>query len=222
MAESGLEDIGLQDFERFARSAIAGREKAKFIFSRNLSDALEILAAWGDSIGLSRDDVSFLAINDCLHWGTHSLLDTPKNYFKEKVADGRKFYDLTRSLKLGYLIRSTSDVYIVPQHRSVPNFVGKTVVEAEIVPLYADSQGMEELCGRVVCIENADPGFDWIFTRRIAGLVTMFGGANSHMAIRCTEYGLPAAIGVGEKLFFEVIKAGRCQLNPGSGTLAVL
>ena len=222
MAEAGLEEIGLETFERFARTAIAGREKAKFIFSRNLSDALEILAAWGESIGLSREDVSFLTIRDCLHWDTHSLLNSPAGYFREKAAEGREFYDLTRSLKLGYLIRSTHDVYVVPQHRSAPNFVGRTAVEAETVRLYADSRGQEELGGRVVCIENADPGFDWIFTRRIAGLVTMFGGANSHMAIRCAEYGLPAAIGVGEKLFSEVVKAGRCRLNPGGGTLAGL
>lgn len=222
LAEAGLEDIGLVTLERFARSAVAGREKAKFIFSRNLSDALEILAAWGESIGLSRDEVSFLTIRDCLHWDTHSLLNIPKNYFREKAAEGREFYNLTRSLKLGYLIRSTHDVHVVPQHRSAPNFVGKTAVEAETVRLYANSRGLEELNGRVVCIENADPGFDWIFTRRIAGLITMFGGANSHMAIRCAEYGLPAAIGVGEKLFSAVVKAGRCYLNPGGGTLAGL
>lgn len=222
MTESGLEGIDLAYFERYARMAIAGREKAKFIFSRNLSDALEILAAWGEDIGLSRDDISFLTIRDCLHWDTHSLLDTPKNYFKEKVAEGREFYDLTRGLKLGYTIRSTHDVYIVPQHRSAPNFVGKAAVEAKTVRLYSDSQGQEELTGNIVCIENADPGFDWIFTRRIAGLVTMFGGANSHMAIRCAEYALPAAIGVGEKLFSEVVKAGHCHLNPGGGTLAGL
>ena len=48
---------------------------------------------------------------------------------------------------------------------------------------------------------SADPGFDWIFTRDIAGFVTQFGGANSHMAIRAGELGMPAVIGAGEVLF---------------------
>jgi phosphoenolpyruvate-protein kinase (PTS system EI component) len=53
----------------------------------------------------------------------------------------------------------------------------------------------------VLLIPSADPGFDWIFSRGISGLVTMFGGVNSHMAIRAGELGLPAVIGSGEQLF---------------------
>ena len=50
-------------------------------------------------------------------------------------------------------------------------------------------------------IENADPGYDWIFSHNIAGLITMYGGAASHMAIRAGEFQLPAAIGCGESIF---------------------
>ena len=52
-----------------------------------------------------------------------------------------------------------------------------------------------------VLLENADPGFDWIFTKNPAGLITKYGGVASHMSIRCAEIGLPAAIGCGESLF---------------------
>lgn len=55
--------------------------------------------------------------------------------------------------------------------------------------------------GAIVAIPSADPGFDWIFTRGIAGFVTAYGGVNSHMAIRANELGLPAVIGAGEVLF---------------------
>ena len=34
-----------------------------------------------------------------------------------------------------------------------------------------------------------------------SGFVTQYGGANSHMAIRAGELGLPAVIGAGEALF---------------------
>ena len=54
---------------------------------------------------------------------------------------------------------------------------------------------------KIVMIENADPGFDWIFAHKISGLVTKYGGVNSHMAIRCAELDIPAAIGCGEKKF---------------------
>ena len=65
----------------------------------------------------------------------------------------------------------------------------------------------------MVVVENADPGYDWIFARAIAGLITMFGGANSHMAIRCAEFGLPAAIGCGEQLFGRVASRKVVEIN---------
>jgi len=67
-------------------------------------------------------------------------------------------------------------------------------------------------------IENADPGFDWIFSHNIAGLVTQYGGVNSHMAIRCAELGIPAAIGVGDKIY-ENLHEGRLMLDCKKGLL---
>jgi phosphoenolpyruvate-protein kinase (PTS system EI component) len=83
----------------------------------------------------------------------------------------------------------------------------------EVVQLAWDTPASVNLAGRIVCIENADPGFDWIFARSPAGLVTKFGGANSHMAVRCAELSLPAAIGCGEQLYLRVTAAGRAELD---------
>ena len=57
-------------------------------------------------------------------------------------------------------------------------------------------------------IKNADPGYDYIFNYGIKGLITQYGGANSHMAIRCLEYSIPAAIGVGN-IKFENLKKSK-------------
>ena len=62
-------------------------------------------------------------------------------------------------------------------------------------------------------IERADPGFDWIFNQGISGLITKYGGANSHMAIRSAEIGIPAAIGVGEALFEKLKLFPRIELD---------
>ena len=59
----------------------------------------------------------------------------------------------------------------------------------------------ESLAGTILFVPSADPGFDSIFSRSIAGFVTQFGGVNSHMAIRAGELGIPAVIGAGETLF---------------------
>ncbi|WP_096407604.1 PEP-utilizing enzyme [Halorhodospira halochloris] len=71
-------------------------------------------------------------------------------------------------------------------------------------------------------IPQADPGYDWLFGQGIAGLITLFGGANSHMAIRAAEFGLPAAIGVGEQRYREVAQAQVLELDPPRQILRVI
>ena len=78
------------------------------------------------------------------------------------------------------------------------------------------------LNGKVILIEGADPGFDWIFTQKIAGLITKYGGVNSHMAIRCAEFGIPAAIGCGEQSFERLIKSNKVHLDCATGLIVPL
>lgn len=210
---SGGADAGIL-FE-YIRRAVAGREYGKFVFTRNLSDILDSLARWGESRGLDRETVSLLTVPQILDSLTAPALTADTGHFRELAEANERTCALGRSLKLSYLIRSPRDVYIVPQHRSAPNYITAGRVEAPVVSLDAASGCDARITGKIVCIESADPGFDWIFARGIAGLVTKYGGANSHMAIRCAEYGIPAAIGCGEMLFGRVARASRCLLNPG-------
>ena len=66
---------------------------------------------------------------------------------------------------------------------------------------------------KIVCIKSADPGYDFIFTKNIKGLVTEYGGPNSHMCIRCSELGIPAVIGVGSNTYEKVINSKQITLD---------
>ena len=66
---------------------------------------------------------------------------------------------------------------------------------------------------KIVVIENADPGYDWIFTKNPSGLITKYGGVASHMSIRCAEIGLPAAIGCGEILYEQLMNSSKVLLD---------
>lgn len=219
--ESGLGISEPRVLFQYGSLAIAGREEAKFIFTRSLSEAIETLAAWGAKLGLSREDVSLLDLQDIISSARRSPRGEPRRHFAKLAGKGREAYDLSRFIKLSYLIRSARDIYIVPVHRNVPNFITSGRVRGVVAYLDAEVARTCELHNRIALIENADPGYDWIFTRGIAGLITKYGGANSHMAIRCAEYGLPAAIGCGELLFKRVLEAGWCDLNCGERILRV-
>jgi phosphoenolpyruvate-protein kinase (PTS system EI component) len=79
-----------------------------------------------------------------------------------------------------------------------------------------------DLSGAIVLVENADPGFDWLFGKRIGGLITAYGGSNSHMAIRAAELGLPAVIGAGDKLFEIWSRARHLRIDCGVESVEVL
>lgn len=211
-----LDEAGLDCTPRrlldYARRAIAAREEIKFIFTRHVCAILETIAAWGEGQGLNREECAMLPL-EVITGSLHAPLpDEAQAYYKAVIAEQRRHYDLARSLRLAPLIRSVRDVYVAAQQRSEPNFITDRHIEAPVVVL-DEQETSEALQGRIVCIESADPGYDWLFTRNIAGLVTRYGGANSHMAIRCAEYGLPAAIGCGGILYERASRATRLLLD---------
>lgn len=213
LRESGFPEVEADGLLEYARLAMCGREQGKFVFTRNLSDALQAIGEWGKRAGLDREDLSFIdwprlerAISDA---GT----DAPDRVLLEEADRGRRVAGDFAALKLGYLLREPDDVYVATLHRSTPTFVSGGKVEGPVVRLEPNTPLNKAIFGKIVCVENADPGFDWIFAKGIRGLVTKFGGANSHMAIRCAELGVPAAIGCGEQAFGRLLDAGLIELN---------
>jgi phosphohistidine swiveling domain-containing protein len=199
----------------YAGQAIVNREYSKFVFTKHLSDAMEYIAEWGETIGLTRDDLSYLTLHD-LEETVHTPVTRDRETHFHELAESRRTYAREmRGLRLGYIIRDVHDLYVVPLHRGSANFVTTKSIEKENALLDNRMAGQTNLFSKIVCIESADPGFDWIFTKGIAGLVTKFGGANSHMTIRCAELGIPAAIGVGEQTFERLVKASRIELRCG-------
>jgi glutamine kinase len=189
-------DIDVLSLIEFIKAGIEGREHSKFVFTRSLSDALSLIRQLGEIHGLSAEDCAFLSYDAIrtLYKESGSVRDV----LLESVAHGRERYELTRNLVLPPVILSPDEVFAFHLPPTQPNFITGKSVTAEVA-LVGDPP--ETFAGRILFVPSADPGFDWIFTRDISGFVTQFGGANSHMAIRAGELGIPAVIGAGEVLF---------------------
>ena len=208
-----IDNITAENLMSYAEKAIKGREYAKFVFTNHLSQILEYTAKWGGLKGLSREDLSFLSINDIVNFLYMPLTNNATGFYTERVKKGKNNFEVASSFKLSYLIRSVRDVHIVPMQRSLPNFIGNQRIEGEVVELTPYTKNIPDLENKIICIEGADPGYDWIFTRNIAGLITKYGGSNSHMAIRSAEYNIPAAIGCGEQPYERILKHSTCLLD---------
>jgi glutamine kinase len=189
-------EIDVLSLIEFIKAGIEGREYAKFVFTRSLSDALSLIRQLGEEHGLSVEDCAFLNYDAIrtLYSESGSVRET----LLKSVAHGRERHALTRHLVLPPIIASPDDVFAFHLPPSQPNFITQKSVTAPVA-LMGDPP--ESFAGRILFVPSADPGFDWIFTRSISGFVTQFGGANSHMAIRAGELGIPAVIGAGEALF---------------------
>lgn len=191
----------------FLKAAIEGREKAKFLFTRNLSAALEELACLGEAHGFSRDDVSFLDIGTIA--SLYASAEVVQPMLARSIAEGRARHERTCALVLPPLITAPEDVWAFDMGASAPNFITLKAVEASV----AQAENVKALPGAIVMIPNADPGYDWLFSHNIAGLITAYGGANSHMAIRAGELQIPSVIGAGAVLFQEWSKARRLSVD---------
>lgn len=206
----------------FFRQSIEGREYAKFIFTRNLSMALELIAEFAAEVGLSRDDISHVSLFDLESVLVGQSGTNLKKWLQEKSEEGLAIHQVAQAVELPSLILDSGDFFSFHLGQSQPNFVGNSECTAEVFKVTDEDISKDELKGKIVLIEQADPGYDWLFGQNIVGLITCFGGANSHMAIRAAELALPAAVGVGEQLFSRLSKSKIVRLDCSSRVLEIL
>lgn len=201
-------DHNILGFFDFIRSAIEGREFAKFVFTKCLSDSLLLFKDLGGQHGFSTDDCSFASIHSIK--GLYSSSADARKMLQDAIDRGRQNYEITCRLRMPPLIISDRDVLAFEVTTCEPNFITQGCTIA--APKLLSSNGAD-LTGRIIFIPNADPGYDWIFSKGIAGLVTMYGGVNSHMAIRAGELGIPSVIGAGEALYNQWLRAPLLQID---------
>lgn len=216
-------DASNEVFETFLKDAIEGREKAKFVFTKSLSTALSLIAEEGRLLDLSLAQLSNLSYHDLQ---AAFAYDLPKkvitSQLKTKTEHNQYARDVGLACQLPPLLCDINDFSSFVLTEDKPNFIGNKRLSANVVRLDDTSENMSSVEGCIVLIPQADPGYDWLFGQKIAGLITMYGGANSHMAIRSAEFGLPAAIGVGIQLYNKLKLAKTIELDPAGQTIRVL
>lgn len=209
LQEHGIAD-SILEFFHFIKTAIEGREYAKFVFTKSVSEVLRLFAEIGEQYRLTAEDCSFAEIGIIKKLYASSM--ECEELLKESITKGREQYSITQSISLPPLIFDERDVYEFYYMDTQPNFITLKETVGEVYLLeQSDKEYMIE--DKIVMMASADPGYDWIFSHKIKGFITKFGGANSHMAIRANELGIPAVIGVGEKLFENLSKAQIVQID---------
>lgn len=216
--ENGLTNDILELMD-FIKMVIEGREYGKFAFTRNLSMALKLIGEIGQEYGISKEECAFLHIHDI--YELYASAGDVRASFLHSIQRGKCDYEVTRSITLPPMIISPEDVMSFYYPDSEPNYITSQRTIGEVCALEAGHQ-TEDLQDKIILILSADPGYDWIFSHRIKGFITMFGGANSHMAIRAGELSIPAVVGVGAKNFERYKNAKVLEIDAGGKLVRIL
>jgi len=198
ISKSGLR-ITSEGLIKFVKDSIKAREYSKFIFTTCLSDVLKLIEELGTDVGKTKEEMSHVDIKTILSL-YNDLNDSFLNeIFDDDILKFKRLFKYTNAIKLPPLILKPYDIYGFESLVEQPNFISLNKIRSSVV-LETEILN-KDLENKIVMIKSADPGFDFLFSKKIGGLVTQFGGANSHMAIRCSELGIPAVIGAGESNF---------------------
>lgn len=203
--------ISFEELMVFIKESIEGREKLKFIFTKSVSKILQLIEELGNKNSCTREDMAYIDISIVKQLYSDLFTGDIRSMFRENIDTNKGQYNKALLIKLPSLIVSPENVYSFTLLKDEPNFITQKKIRAKsIILAECDDYGVE---GNIVFIKSADPGYDFLFSKNIGGLVTQFGGANSHMAIRCAEMGIPAVIGAGDRNFNEWGKSEKIEID---------
>ncbi|MFH1791320.1 MAG: PEP-utilizing enzyme, partial [Candidatus Omnitrophota bacterium] len=217
MKRHGLCGDGAYMFD-FIRQAIQNRECAKFEFTRSLSDALELIAGAGAMLGFKRDELCHADLPTLMKFRNPERADAAyaRKIIGQSVERHRKERQWYDAVILPPVIARERDLYVARPYAAIPNFITRKSVSGKSLKFDEIKRDVRDIMsGNILLLENADPGFDWIFTKNPLGIITKYGGVASHMSIRCAEFGIPAAIGCGDGLYDKLLKSDVVTLDCG-------
>lgn len=207
--------LSAENFQSFMKTAFEMREWFKFEFTKILSLAIECLATLGEKLGFTREDMAYLDVRDIAALSFYEN-DRERADFIRTLRNSRKAaFEKASLFVLPDVILSADSLDVIRIASMRPNFITEKETSGAVV--FLEDEKTMDIDGKIVCVTRADPGFDWIFSKKIKGLITKYGGVASHMAIRCAEFGLPAAIGCGEKIYSSLTGAKSCVLDCKNG-----
>ena len=204
----------------FIKESIEGRESVKFVFTKHLSQILKYIEEFGKKFEFNKEELAYLDIQELIN--LYATLDhrDVKDILKSDIEKNKEFYQYTKAVKLPSVIVNKNDIYKFFLEDNEANFITLKKIEARIIK--EENISNNNLHKKIICLKSADPGYDYLFSKNIGGLITCYGGANSHMAIRCAEMGIPAVIGCGENNFSKYSKAQNIEIDASNKQVKIL
>lgn len=204
--------FSFEDFIKFAKKSIENRENSKLIFSKSIDEIFINLKKLALEINIDYKNFEHLDIKLIKNSFNNLSQEKLRNLILRNIKKNKEHYIFAKNIKTPDVITSTKNFDYFDEISSKENYVTEKNILGEMIELKKISN-LEKLKDKIILIESADPGYDFIFSYNIKGLITKYGGKNSHMAIRCNELNLPSIIGVGEKTYRSFINSKKIYID---------
>lgn len=182
----------------FVIESLVGREVGKRILLLSLQRLFDFTIENSDKIKAPRACLEFLKIDE--------LYKDFSSFDHQGAVLERKFHrEIEKTIFLPDVILKSEDLLCHRLDSSRQGYyIGENVISGKITSL--DDARNEIGSESIVLLERGEPGLDWLFNTSIAGIITKYGGPNSHVAIQCFEKGKFCILGVGQKKFDDLQK----------------
>ena len=204
--------ITLRKLMDFLIKGIQYREYSKFVFTKSIDYIFDEIKYLSKRNNINIKKLSHINIKVIKELYYNLNNKNVKDILEKNIKENFEDYKFNKFIELPQIIIKPNDVFYFTEKTGKPNFFGNRMIESKIY--FLNNNNFKSLNNKIICIRGADPGYDFIFNHKISGLITEYGGANSHMSIRCSELNIPAAIGVGSINFNEIIKSKKVNLDP--------
>ena len=204
--------LTLKTFLDYLKKGIQFREYSKFIFTKSIDYKFDEIKYLSKRNKISLTKLSHLNIKIIKELYYNLNNKNLKEILTKNIQENFDDFKFNQYVELPQVIKNPNDVFFFTETTGKPNFFGTKAIESEIY--FLNNNNFKSLDNKIICIRCADPGYDFIFDHKISGLITEYGGANSHMSIRCSELNISAAIGVGSISFNEIISSKKGFLDP--------
>ena len=199
-------------FFKFAHDSIKLREYSKLIFTKSIDEIFKNLIKFSKEVELTRNDLEYISMKNFLNYYNNVDIERLRKILKKEITQNKKNYKLLSLIEFPEFIANNKDVRFHEQKSKLGNYITTKMTHGEIVH-FKKIKNYNSMNNKIVLLKNADPGYDFIFSHNIKGLITEYGGSNSHMSIRCLELGVPAIIGIGSREFKLISANNLIEIN---------
>ena len=160
----------------FLNKSFQLREYLKFEYTKVISITLDMINHLAVILEISAYDLEYLTL-DILKSGKNFLTNNDcRKFYLTYIDKSQKEFNTYEKLVQNQVIRDENDFYVIEHKIAKPNYITNKSIEGKILILDNIKPNISLLQNKIIMIESADPGYDWIFTHNIKGLITKYGG----------------------------------------------